>query len=269
MVEPMKDKAYETEATLTLVQDTLRGPIVEVTEALRNYDVLQPLHPERFWLGNIAVASEAEASNPQGLPVEVDFDKKQRLMMVTIGEHTLDDYMSSYAGDENPQTKHDLLQLFTGYALVHDLTIRALSPEKVPDFIEHISQPNGLYNDLLGSGILDDSDNEKLVREYLIGDDDRIAKVSVARFAVGAVCEAMLPADRGFRRRITSIFRPELETFLRHGKKYRQTAQEKFYASPERAIEMLAEHVKDFDLAAAFPKSGQEVSNFVEIYAEV
>lgn len=263
---PLQSSSHEPEVPSYELVTDLYVPIAEVTEALLSYDALAILRPERYWSGTPRIEIAAEVSNPQGLPVEVDFDKKQKSMVIRIGEHLMEEYADGF-GDEAGQTHSDLLKLFVGYAFVHDLAIRVLPPEKADDFIEHITKPNGLYAELLASGLLEKNDNHQVLHEFLIGDEDRIAKVNVARFAIGAVCEALSAKDRQFRRRITTMFRPEFETFLHNGASYRGMAEGVFDQSPDKAKEMFVEHIKDFDLAAAFPKYAREVEEFVEIYS--
>lgn len=268
MTELLPHPVSRHEAEQQEVVLDLQGIASEVLTNLSTYDALRPLRPERYWKGGLSTAWVDYVTSNQGLPVEVDYDKKQRTMFVHMDRIGFEEYVAGY-GDESPQANQDMLRLFVGYGLVHDLAIRALSPEKAEDFIEHITHPNGLYNAILGDRTGNSYENEEVIREYVIGDDDRVAKVNVARFAVGAVCEAMRVNDGGFRKRITRIFRSEFGTFLQNGNAYRQMAQDVFDQSPKKANEMFVEHIKDFDLAAAYPKTSQEVEEFVNIYGEV
>lgn len=242
--------------------------LLEVAQTTRNalavLPSLEALNLAKYLSGALTVHEVSDIEHPQGLPVDVDINKKTKQMTVTFGVEPFEVYVQEYADQEGDE--QDLLRLFVGFGFVHDLAIRALSPERTDDFIEHITKPNGLYGELFESGMIDSAEHHAIIQEFILGDDDRIAKVNVSRFAIGAVCEALAPFDPGFRARITNMFRPALGRFLESGDVYIGTASRIFDQRPEKAQTMFAEHIKDFDLAAAFPKNNQEVAAFVDVY---
>jgi hypothetical protein len=239
-----------------------------VRDALVVLPVIRPLRPERYWSGHIAIVEERELDQEPDVPVLANFKRREGSLNLTFHSASFEGVTEALT-DGRPGTRRDLMALYIGHAMMSVLTIQALPPRKTTEFIEHISMPNGLFEELVISGLVNENSQYKTMNEFFIGNEDRIPKVSVARFATGAVYMAMNAQDPSFQERMTEIFRRDLDAELAVGDSYRATARGLNDISPDKSQEMFAEHIKWFNLGAAFPKRPVDIEDFVDVYRQL
>jgi hypothetical protein len=245
--------------------DEAREQAELVRNALVVLPVIRPLRPELYWSGDITITEDRELDREPDVPVVANFKRREGSLQLTFHSSSFEG-VAEVLAEGNTENRRDLLALYIGHAMMSVLTIQALPPRKTTEFIEHISMPNGLFEELVVSGLVDENSQYKTMNEFFIGNEDTIPKVSVARFATGAVYMAMNARDPGFEERMIGIFQRDLDAELALGDSYRATARGLNDISPDKSQEMFAEHIKWFNLGAAFPKRPPDIEDFVDVY---
>lgn len=241
-------------------------PVLHTREVLCEAGLVTTLAPSSYWTASAEVVLPKFEKTQQGdMFMFADYDKSKDVLRVEFGGNSFDEYVRRSEGDSNI-TADDLRHLFIGHAIVHDLAIRGLRPERVSAFSEAVDEENGLFAELFLDGVVDQDEGYATVQEYFAGDVDKIAAVNVARFAIGVVYESFERVDKGFQHRVTTHFRAEIEETLATASQYQQMAMVRFHKTPEQARRLFVEQINSLKLAAAYPKSQTDVQRFLTIY---
>ncbi|HLB66564.1 MAG TPA: hypothetical protein VJJ78_03145 [Candidatus Saccharimonadales bacterium] len=246
-------------------------PIGEVYEATREelkhlgaLSILSALEPERFWDGNLTVTKLDQPKRRGVFVVDVDYDRKTNTLDVSVDAPSLSEMTDFQTASD--QQQEELIRSYLAIGLVHDLTIRALRPERVDDFSERVTNPDSLLTLLMNKKMVDGEGAFSVMEEFMRGDEDRVARLNVFRFALGVTVLAHIEDNPSLGEQMEKMFRPSVESLINNGPEYERTAEEVFLVDKPRSSRMFAEHVDEFELAAVLPMQESEILQFINLY---